>query len=53
MGYKNYVGTVGADWEPMLIADRVSSPPDFAWHYTERLILMPHSFYGALAMLGV
>ena len=45
MGYKNYVGTMGAVWEPLLLSDRVCSPPEFAQDYSEHLVLLPRSFY--------
>ena len=50
VGYKNYVGTVGAEWEPLLVSDRVCSPPEFASHYSEHLLLLPRSFYGERAV---
>jgi predicted O-linked N-acetylglucosamine transferase (SPINDLY family) len=45
VGYKNYVGSVGAEWEPLLITDRTCSPPEFARDYSEHLVILPRSFY--------
>ncbi|KAJ1477436.1 hypothetical protein T484DRAFT_1821296 [Baffinella frigidus] len=39
VGYKNFVASMGADFEP------VASPPEFASDYSERLVLLPGSFY--------
>ena len=30
MGYKNYVGSMGAGFQAWLVADRVVAPPDYA-----------------------
>ena len=46
VGYKNYVGTMGAAWEPFIVTDRFCSPPEFAQDYSEHHIFMPYSFYG-------
>ncbi len=40
-----YAGTMGAPFISGHVTDRVSSPPDFASHYLERLFILPHSFF--------
>ena len=73
LGYKNFVGSMGAPFEPFIASDRsrsappaplpplpppptptprltmarrsVASPPDFAGDFSERLLLLPRSFY--------
>jgi len=42
--YKGFVGTLGADYISHMVSDARVSPPEFAQHYTERLIYMPHTY---------
>ncbi|KAJ1492260.1 glycosyl transferase family 41-domain-containing protein [Baffinella frigidus] len=42
--YKGFVGTLGADYISHMVADTRVSPPEFAAHYTERLLYMPHTY---------
>jgi hypothetical protein len=37
LGYKNYVGTVGARWEGFIMSDRWCSPPDLRRDFSECL----------------
>lgn len=45
IGYKNFVASMGAPYEPLLVSDRVASPPEYQKDYTENLVLLPKSFY--------
>jgi hypothetical protein len=27
-----------------MVADRVAAPVEYAWHFTERLLMMPHTY---------
>ncbi|EKX49617.1 hypothetical protein GUITHDRAFT_135804 [Guillardia theta CCMP2712] len=45
INYKNFVGSMGADFEPFIVTDKVCSPPEFVQDYQEKLLLMPRSFY--------
>ena len=39
--------TVGADYIPFFVTDAVSSPPDTAALYSEKLIMLPQHFFPA------
>ncbi|MEX0808559.1 MAG: tetratricopeptide repeat protein [Dongiaceae bacterium] len=39
-----YPGTVGADWNDYLIADRIVAPADQTEFFVEKLCLLPHSY---------
>ena len=43
MGYPGSMGS--AQWTDLVMTDAVASPPDVASHYTEKLLLLPHSYY--------
>jgi protein O-GlcNAc transferase len=45
VGYKGYCGTLGADYISYMLTDAVVSPPDYAVHFTEKLMYMPLSHY--------
>lgn len=46
MGYKNFVASAGSDYTPLIVTDRVASPPEFAKDdYTEKLLVLSGSFY--------
>ncbi len=45
--YLGYGGTVGADYIPWLITDRVHTPPSLADHCSEALAYLPHTFMAA------
>jgi protein O-GlcNAc transferase len=42
--YLGYPGTTGAKWVDWFVTDDVTSPPEAAHHFTERLLRMPHSY---------
>ena len=44
MLYKGFVGTLGADYISHMVSDARVSPPEFARHYAEHLIYMPHTY---------
>ncbi|MBV9124889.1 MAG: tetratricopeptide repeat protein [Planctomycetes bacterium] len=44
VNYLGYPGTMGAGFIDYLISDRVITPPEAAGLYTERLVLLPHSY---------
>jgi len=37
--------STGADFMQLFISDRVASPPEFSRMYSERLLIVPHSFF--------
>ncbi|MDZ4736490.1 MAG: tetratricopeptide repeat protein [Rhodospirillaceae bacterium] len=39
-----YPGTIGADWNDYLIADRIVAPADQTEFFVEKLCLLPHSY---------
>ena len=43
--WKGWAGSIGADYIPLLISDRISSPPEVMSHYTERVAYMPYSYF--------
>ena len=44
--WKGWAGTIGAEYVPWLVTDRVSSPPELAAaQYTERLLYTPYSYF--------
>jgi protein O-GlcNAc transferase len=45
--YLGYGGTIGADYIPWLITDRVHTPPSLADHCSEALAYLPHTFMAA------
>uniref|UniRef100_A0A7S0NDZ6 protein O-GlcNAc transferase n=1 Tax=Hanusia phi TaxID=3032 RepID=A0A7S0NDZ6_9CRYP len=44
--YHGYIGTTGAPWIDLYMADSVIAPPESAPTFTERLLLLPESFLG-------
>jgi len=45
--YLGYGATVGADYIPWLITDRIHTPPALVPHCSERLVYLPHTFMAA------
>jgi hypothetical protein len=45
IGYKNFVGSMGASYVPIIVSDAVASPPEYAADYTEKIVMLPNSFY--------
>lgn len=45
--YLGYGSTIGADYIPWLITDRVHTPPSLADHCSEALAYLPHTFMAA------
>jgi protein O-GlcNAc transferase len=43
--HEGYAGTMGGAEHTAHVTDRYSSPPDFASHYVEKLLYMPHAFF--------
>jgi protein O-GlcNAc transferase len=43
--HEGYAGTMGGAEHTAHVTDRYSSPPDFAPHYVEKLLYMPHAFF--------
>jgi len=43
--HEGYAGTMGGAQHTAHITDRYSSPPDFASHYVEKLLYLPHAFF--------
>jgi protein O-GlcNAc transferase len=43
--YMGFAGSLGASFVDYLITDRVASPPEVLPLYTEKLAMMPHSFF--------
>lgn len=44
VNYLGYPGTMGAEFVDALIGDAIVTPPEQAANYTEKLVLMPHSY---------
>ena len=44
ISFWGYTGSLGAQYVQYVATDRVSSPPDYASFYSERLLLMPKGF---------
>ena len=44
--YHGYMGTTGAPWIQLYVADRTIAPPEHAPFFSERLALMPECFLG-------
>jgi predicted O-linked N-acetylglucosamine transferase (SPINDLY family) len=44
VNYLGYPGTMGADFVDYLIGDANITPPEYAAHYTEKLMRLPHSY---------
>jgi predicted O-linked N-acetylglucosamine transferase (SPINDLY family) len=49
VSYKNFVGSLGAtrDVVPWLIADRIVAPVEYSAFYSESLVYLPGTYYGA------
>jgi len=49
VSFKNFVGTLGAPREvvPWLVADRAVAPVEFRAHFSEAMLYLPESYYGA------
>jgi hypothetical protein len=47
--WKGWAGSIGADYVPWLISDRISSPPEMADQYTEKVLYTPYSYATAVA----
>lgn len=45
--FLGYPDTMGAEFVPYLLADQWIVPPALAEHYTERVIYLPHAFFGS------
>ncbi|KAJ4460484.1 putative UDP-N-acetylglucosamine--peptide N-acetylglucosaminyltransferase [Paratrimastix pyriformis] len=45
VSYMGYASTMGADFMDYYITDSYVSPPGLAWTFTEKLILMPDSYF--------
>ena len=43
--HEGYAGTMGGARHTAHVTDRYSSPPDYAPHYVEKLLYMPHAFF--------
>lgn len=43
--YMGFPGSMGADFIDYLVTDRVTSPPELAHLYYEKLLWMPHSYF--------
>lgn len=44
--WKGWAGTIGADYVPWLISDKISTPPETAAEqYTEKVLYMPYSYF--------
>ena len=43
--HEGYAGTMGGASHTAHVTDRYSSPPDYAPHYVEKLLYMPHAFF--------
>ena len=43
MVFRSYPGTTGAPWMDAYLADVVSAPPELHSHFSERLVLLPHT----------
>mmetsp|Transcript_61431 Transcript_61431/g.146276 ORF Transcript_61431/g.146276 Transcript_61431/m.146276 type:complete len:407 (-) Transcript_61431:75-1295(-) len=43
--HEGYAGTMGGARHTAHMTDRFSSPPDYAGHYVEKLLYMPHTFF--------
>jgi len=43
--HEGYAGTMGGARHSAHVTDRISSPPDYALHYVEGLLYMPHCFF--------
>jgi predicted O-linked N-acetylglucosamine transferase (SPINDLY family) len=44
VSFLGMLGTMGAEFIDYLIGDRIVTPPEFAPHFTERLVTMPDSY---------
>ena len=42
--YKGFVGTLGASYVGHMVSDRLVSPPEYASHFTEKFVYMPHTY---------
>ncbi len=40
----NYAGSSGSSWIDGFLGDLIATPPDFALHFTEKLILLPQTY---------
>jgi len=45
INYLGYAGTSGSDFYDCLIADDIAVPVDHRIHYTEKIAVLPHSFF--------
>ena len=43
--YMGFPSTLGADYVPYMITDRITSPPEFQHYYTEKFAYMPHCYF--------
>ena len=43
--HEGYAGTMGGARHTAHVSDRLSSPPEYAGHYVEKLLYMPHTFF--------
>ena len=43
--HQEYIGTMGASFFQYQVSDPVASPPEMRQYHTEKLILMPHTFF--------
>ena len=43
--WKGWAGSIGAEYVPFLISDKISSPPEQADQYTETLLYTPYSYF--------
>eukprot|EP00287_Rhodomonas_sp_CCMP768_P019677 CAMPEP_0202817676 /NCGR_PEP_ID=MMETSP1389-20130828/7823_1 /ASSEMBLY_ACC=CAM_ASM_000865 /TAXON_ID=302021 /ORGANISM="Rhodomonas sp., Strain CCMP768" /LENGTH=165 /DNA_ID=CAMNT_0049489929 /DNA_START=39 /DNA_END=536 /DNA_ORIENTATION=- len=44
VSFHGFPGTMGAEFIHYLVADRLTTPPEHADQYTERLLVVPHTY---------
>jgi protein O-GlcNAc transferase len=44
VSFHGFPGTMGADFMHYLVADKLTTPPEHSTYYTEKLIIVPHTY---------